>query len=169
MCKVPNEENQIDFGRPIYDEKNQEVYFLASIDRFSKFPTAEVSDRANPENILKFLQEYVLLRGIPRTIRLDQAQCNIGHQIKVFCNQNNMQLIVAPIHDHRAVGLVERLTQTIKNRLACIKTAAQNHFNLKASINSVIYQLRICRQKTISVSPFEAHFGTKANTPLSKI
>ena len=44
---------------------------------------------------------------------------------------------------------------------------AQNQFNGKASINSIIYQLRICRQKTINISPFEAHFGRKANTPLS--
>ena len=65
--------------------------------------------------------------------------------------------------------MVKRLIQTIKNRLACIKTAAQNQFNVKASINSIIYQLRICCQKTINISPFEAHFGRKANTPLSNI
>ena len=40
---------------------------------------------------------------------------------------------------------------------------------MKASINSIIYQLRICLQKTINVSPFEAHFGGKANFPLSNI
>ena len=100
---------------------------------------------------------------------MDQARCQTGQQIKTFCSQNNIQLIEAPIHDHKAIGLVERLIQTIKNRLACIKTAAQNQFNVKASINSIIYQLRICRQKTINISPFEAHFGRKANTPLSII
>ena len=169
LCKVPNEEIQIDVGGPIYKEQNQEIYFLACIDRFLKLPTAEVLDRANAENILKFLQEYVLLHGIPRAIRLDQARCQTGQQIKAFCSQNNKQLIEAPIHDHRTIGLVERLIQTIKNRLACIKTAAQNQFNVKASINSIIYQLRICRQKTINISLFEAHFGRKANTPLSNI
>ena len=120
LCKVPNEEVQIDFGGPIYNEKNQEFYFLACIDRFSKFPTAEVFDRGNADNILKFLQEYALLHGIPRSIRLDQARCQTGQQIKAFCNQNNIQLIESPLHDHRATGLVERLIQTIKNRLACI-------------------------------------------------
>ena len=150
-------------------KKNQEIYFLACIDRFSQFPTAEVFDRANADNILKFLQEYVLLHGIPRTIRLDQARCQTGQQIKTFCSQNNIQLIEAPIHNHIAIGLVERLIQTIKNRLACIKTLARNHFNVKASINSIIYKLRICRQKAINISPFEAHFGRKANTPLSNV
>ena len=169
LCKKPNEEIQIDFGGPIYNEKNQEVYFLACIDRFSKFPTAEVFDRANADNILKFLQEYVLLHGITRLIRLDRARCQTSHQIKAFCSQNNIQLIEAPVHDHRAIELVERLIQTIKNGLACIKTAAQNQLNLKTSINSIIYQLRICRQKTTNISPFEAHFGRKANTTLSNI
>ena len=169
LCKVPNGEIQIDFGGPIYNEKNQEIYFLACIDRFSKFPTAEVFDRAKADNILKFLQEYGLLHGMPCAIRLDQARCQTGQQIKAFCSQNNIQLIEAPIHDHRAIGLVQRLIQTIKNRLACIKTATQNQFNVKASINSIIYQLRIYRQKTINISPFGAHFGRKANTPLSNI
>ena len=118
---------------------------------------------------MKFLQEHVLLHGIPRSIRLGQSRCQTGLQNKAFCSQNNIQLIEAPIHDHRAIGLVERLIQTIQNRLACIKTAARNQFNMKASINSIIYQLRICRQKTINVSPFETHFGRKANTPLSNI
>ena len=40
---------------------------------------------------------------------------------------------------------------------------------MTASINSIIYQLRICRQKTINISPFEANFGRKANTPLNNV
>ena len=168
LCKVPNAEIQIDFGGPIYNEKSGDL--LSCMYRsISKFPTAEVFYRANADNILKFLQEYVLLHGIPRSIKLDQARCQTGQQIKAFCGQNNIQLNEAPIHDHRAIGLVERLIQTIKNRLARIKTAAQNQFNVKTSINSIIYQLRICRQNTINVSPFEAHFGRKAITPLSNI
>ena len=55
------------------------------------------------------------------------------------------------------------------NRLVCIKTASRNRFNLRASIYSITFQLRIIRQKTINISPFEAHFGGKANTPISNI
>ena len=84
LCKVPNEEIQIDFGGPIYNEKNQEIYFLSCIDRFSKFPSAEDFDRSNADNILKFLQEYVLLHGIHRSIRLDQARCKQDKKLKHF-------------------------------------------------------------------------------------
>ena len=115
--------------------------------------------------MLKFLQEYVLPYGKPRSIRLDQARCQTGQQVKAFCNQINIQLIEAPIHDHRTIGLVERLIQKIKNRLACIKTVARNQFNLKASINSFLFQLRICRQKIINISPFEANLAEKQIPP----
>ena len=143
--------------------------FSQGIDRFSKFPTAKIFDMANADNILYFLQEYVILHGTPWTIRLGQAQCQIGQQLKACCNQNNIQLIEAPIHDHIAIGLVESLIQTIKNSLAGIKTAAGNRFILKASINSIMYHLLICRQNATNISPFEANFGRKANTPLNNI
>ena len=53
-CTEPNEEKQIDFGGPITNEKNQDIYFLACIDRFSKYPSAEVFDKANGPMFLNF-------------------------------------------------------------------------------------------------------------------
>ena len=38
---------------------------------------------------------------------------------------------------------------------------------IKEAIKSIVYQLRICKQKTTNVTPFQAHFGRKPNTPLS--
>ena len=109
------------------------------------------------------------MHDIPPAIKLGQAKCQIGQQIKAFFNPNKIQLIEAPVHDHRAIVLVRKLIQTIKSRLACFRTAARNHSHLKASIYSTINQLRICRQKTIIFSPFEARFGRKVNTPLRNI
>ena len=60
---------------------------------------------------------YIENHEIPRSIRLDQAKRLVGNQGKTFCNKNNIQNTVAPANDHRAIGLVERLLQTIKNRL----------------------------------------------------
>ena len=170
-CVEPNQEIQIDFWGPIFDERGNEVYFLAAIDRFSKYPTAYIYDKANGPNVLKILDMYIETHGIPRSIRLDQAKCLIGHQVKTFCNKNNIEIIEAPVNDHRAIGLVERLIQTIKNRLACIKEEklSTHAFHVKHALKIIIYQLRICKQRTTKTSPFEAHFGRKPNTPLSVI
>ena len=114
-CVEPNQEIQIDFGGPIFDEKGNEVYFLAAIDRFSNYPTAYIYDKANGPNVLKFLDMYIEPHEIRRSIHLDQAKCLFGNQVKTFCSKNNIDIIEAPVNDHRAIGLVERLIQTIKN------------------------------------------------------
>ena len=73
-CSEPNEEIQIDFGGPITKEKDQDICFLACIDRFSNYPTVEVFEKANGPNVIKFLDEYNHINGVPRNIRLDQAR-----------------------------------------------------------------------------------------------
>ena len=171
-CVEPNQEIQIDFGGPIFDDKGNEVYFLATIDRFSKKPTACIYDKANGPNVLKFLDMYIEYhRTIPRSICLDQAKCLVGNQVKTFCNKNNIDIIEAPVNDHRAIGLVERLIQTIKKRLACIEEekSSINAFHVKHALKIIIHKLPICKPRTTKISPFEAHFGRKPNIPLSLI
>ena len=169
-CSEPNDEIQIDFGGPITNEKDQDVHFLACIDRFSKYPTVEVFEKANGPNVIKFFDDYIHIHGVPRNIRLDQARCLIGHKVKNYRKQHNINIITAAANEHRSIGLVERLIQTIKRRLGCMKLdSKKSKFTTKEAIKSVVYQLRICKQKTTNVTPFQAHFGRKANTPLSNI
>ena len=68
-CSGPNEEIQIDFGGPITNEKDQDIHFLECIDHFSIYPTVEVFDKANGPNVIKFLDEYFHIQGVPRNIR----------------------------------------------------------------------------------------------------
>ena len=170
-CVEPNQEIQTDFGGPIFDEKGTEIYFLAAFDRFSKYPTACIYDKANRPNDLKFLDMYIENHGTPRSIHRDQAKCLVGNQVKTFCNKNNIDIIEPPVNDHRAIGLVERLIRTIKNRLACIKEEKlpNNAFHEKHALKIIVHQLRKSKQKTIKISPFKADFGRKPNTPLSVI
>ena len=73
-CSEPNEEIQLDIGGPIFDGQGREVYFLACIDRFSKFPILKLVSNANGPNIEKFLNKSITQHGVPRNIRLDQAR-----------------------------------------------------------------------------------------------
>ena len=72
-----NEEIQIDFGGPITNEKDQNIHFFACIDRFFKYPTVEVFDKANGPDVIKFLDEYIQIHGVPQNIGLDQGLCLI--------------------------------------------------------------------------------------------
>ena len=80
--------------------------------------------------------------GIPRSIRSDQTKRLSGHQVKTFCNNKTIEIIEAPVNDHRAIGFIERLIQTIMNRLACIKEekSANNSLNKKHALKITIHQ-----------------------------
>ena len=94
-CIVPKQEIQIDFARPINNEKDPEVYILTCIDRFSKYPSAEIFDNANASNVIKFLDNYIHIHGVPRSLRIDQSSCLVGNQVKKFCMKNKINLILA--------------------------------------------------------------------------
>ena len=134
--------------------------FFACIDRFSKYPTVEVFEKANGPNVIKFLDEYIHIHGVPRNIRLDQARCLIGYKVKNFCKQHNTNIITAPANDHRAIGLVERLTQTIKKRLNFMKLDSRNNtFTIKEAIKSIVYQYK---QKDHKCNTFPSTLRKKA-------
>ena len=125
-------------------------------------------DKANEPNVIKFLDHNIQTHGDPRNIILDQARCLMGYKVKNFYKKHNINIITAPANDHRAIGLVERLIQTIKRRLSCMKLANKNNtFSIKESIMSIVFQLPICKQKTTNVTPFQALFGRKPKTPLN--
>ena len=137
---------QIEFRGPIFDEKGNEVYFLAAIDRFSKYPTACIYEKAIGPIVLKLWDMYIGTHGIPRSIRLKQAKCLVGNQVKTSYTRKNIQIIEAPINDLRAIGLVERLIQTIKNRLACVKEEKSRDNAYKAC--SIDYHLPVANLQT---------------------
>ena len=125
-CVEPNDEIQIDFVGPIIIEKCIEQYFITTVDRYSKYPTAEIVNNASGTNI------------VPRTIRLDQAGCFTGKNFKTFCTENKITPLFAPANNHRAIGLVERLIQTIKRQLSCKKSQLNKIFNLEHSLFAII-------------------------------
>ena len=81
-CSEPNEEIQLEFGGRITSEKDQDIQFLPSMDRLSKYPTVEVFDKAN---VVKFIEEYIQINGVPRKNILDHASRLIGYKVKNFC------------------------------------------------------------------------------------
>ena len=50
-----------------------------------------------------------------------------------------------------------------------MKTKLNKKFNLEDSLHAIIERLRISKQKTIDITPFEAYFRRKCNTPISNI
>ena len=75
LLSEPNEELQKDFTGPILFKNHIDNYYiLVSVDRYSRFPTAQVYKNCDASTAIEYLEEYCRFNGIPRSIRCDKAQ-----------------------------------------------------------------------------------------------
>ena len=160
----------MDFAGPLLDENNKNVYILVGVDRFSQFPYAKVVANNKADTIIKFMQTHIVNHGVPRNIRCDQAQGFRAKKFMIYCKSKNIKLIFAPVDDHRSMGMVERLMRTLKTRLSIMKIDKNNTpYKLASDVAELIKTLRITPHATTKITPFEAHYGRKPNTPLTNI
>ena len=166
----PNEEVQLNFAGPLLDELNRDANFLVAKDKWSQFPIAKEVSNTTADIAIKFMQRYISNNGVPRRMKCDQAQTFRAKKFQIFCRSNNIKLLFAPVDDHRAIGVVQQMIQTIKRRLAVMRTDQTNtSYKLASDVAEIIKTLRITPHGVTKISPFEAHMGRKPNTPLSNI
>ena len=109
----PNEEIQLDFIGPI-TENHRRFYILLSIDRYSKWPAASFCKYTDGETAVKFLEQYIQLNSIPKTIRTDKATVFAGRLFPDFCKKHYIKLIYGTPYIHTPTGLIERGVRTLK-------------------------------------------------------
>ena len=81
------------------------------------------------------MQNYIVNQGVPRAIRCDQVQGFRAKTFLLYCKTHIIKLIFAPVDDHRAIGMVERLIRTLKSRLAIMKIDKSNRpFKLASDV-----------------------------------
>ena len=122
------------------------------------------------ETAPKYFEDYSNFHGIPRSKRCDQAQAFKAREFEIYCKVKNIKLILAPAGDHRATGMVERLIQTIKRRIAIMQSKPLwSNADLAEIVAKIIQSIRLIPNSVTKIKPFEAHFGRPPNTELSNI
>ena len=135
-----------------------------------RFPHAETFNNCDTNTAIEYLESYCRLHGIPRSIRCDQAQAFKAKEFELFCKNRKIKLILAPAGDHRGTGMVERLIQTIKRRLAVLDVDPNwSTVTLANRVANIIENIKLIPNSTTKITPFEAHFGRKPNTEISNI
>ena len=105
----------------------------------SKFPTAKNVSNTTADTAIRFMQRYTSNNGVSRRLRCDQAQTFRAKKLQFFCRLNHLKLLFAPVNGHRAIGVVERMIQTIKRRLAVIRIDPSNTaYKLASDVAEII-------------------------------
>ena len=84
--KGPGEEIQLDFSGILPEYGN--IYLLVSVDRFSKWQMAKICHDTGADNVLKFLEHYIDINGVPKTIRTDNGSAFISTAFDTFCKKS---------------------------------------------------------------------------------
>ena len=148
----PNEEIQLDFIGP-FTERNQRFFILLSMDRFSKWPAASLCKLTDGETTVKFMEQYINLNGIPKTIRTDKATSFTGHTFREFCKNHHIWDTIYT-HPHRA-GRTRRKDTKRDN--------ADKHKSGRKIQQSVRYSLK-CDEKNTPHETGEIRFRTTLRT-----
>ena len=142
----PNQEMELDFAGPLPLVWGTKIYILVCVDKFSKFPSAQITSNTSAKSIINFLSKYIALREISRTTRTDQGSGFISKEVREFCHEHNIKVIFSPVVDHRATGLVERLIRTIKER-HLVMAQERPKPSLESSLLKIINCLRTVTQQ----------------------
>ena len=161
----PNEEIQMDFIGPI-TENNRRFYILLSMDRYSKWPAASFCLSRDGETAVKFLEQYIQLNGIPKTIRSYRATAFTGRLFRDFCKKHYIKLIYGTTYKHTPTGLVERGVRTLKENLLT-NTKAGERFG--KALDMSLDVMRKTPHTRLKKSAFELHYGRKPNTEISNL
>ena len=161
----PNQEIQLDFAGPIKSKTPGDVNILVAVDRFSKWPTAQVCGNPDTRTVLKFLTKYFTDNGTPQCIRIDNGSCFKSNELKKFCNDENIKRIRCTPNLH-GTGLVERVIRTIKS-LTRAKMA--DGLKFEDSVQLAIKTIRQTPHSRLNMTPFQMHLGRKPRTALTNL
>ena len=159
----PNEEIQLDFIGPI-SVKQRNIYILLSVDRYSKWPAACLTKSPNGTTVVKFLEQYVRLNGVPKVIRTDQGTAFTGRTFRDYCKTKFIKLIYGTPYLHTATGLVERGVRTLKDYM--MANLNDGH-TFNESLDKALETMRMTCHSTLKKSAFEMHFGRKPRSEIN--
>ena len=142
----PNKEIQLDFIGPI-TFKHWRFYILMSTDRYSRWPAACICGAPTTSTAKIFLQQYILLNGIPQVTRTDKGTAISGKEFRRNGNNLHIKLINGTAYIHTVTEPVERGTKTLKDLM-------RTNLEDKCNLNEAFYQSLMVMRMTF-------HSGTR--------
>ena len=162
-AEKPNQEIQLDFIGPIRF-KHRRLYILISIDRYSRWPAACICEAPTSKTAKIFLEQNILLKGIPQTIRTDKGTAFIEREFRQMCKNLNIKMIYGTPCIHTATGLVERGVKTLKD---IMRTNLEDKCNLNEALYRSLLLMRTTIHSKLKGSPFGRSYGRKTRTELT--
>ena len=67
--------------------------FCFSMDQFTKWPAATLCKTTKGQTTVRFLKQYIILNGVPKTIRTEKATALTGRTFREFCKNDQIKVL----------------------------------------------------------------------------
>ena len=166
ILSEPNQEIQFDFAGPIKSMTRGDVYILVVLDRYSKWPTAQICKNTDLRTVSNFLTKYCSDNGTPRprSIRTDNGSCFKSNELKELCNRENIKSDRRTPNLHTGTAQVERTIRTIKS---LTRANMADGLIFEESGNLAIKTITQTPHSKLNMTSFQMHFRRKPRTAIT--
>ena len=150
------------YGMDFYGLMNGEI--LVIVDLFTRETILQWLPNRKQDQVAKtILRRVIFERGVPLSIRSDNAPELMKGVIKRICTYLNIKQIVTGGHNPRGNAICERANQTLGNMIR--KLTDKEYTSLKTlALPAFQYAMNITPHSSIGCSPFEAGHGLPAQS-----
>lgn len=142
----PGEKIAIDIVGPIKSK-----YIITGIDYFTRKGWSKVILSRDSSNVVEFI-EFIHNEMRIHTLVMDQSKENLSNAVRVWAENNNVELhFTSPFH-HQSNGRVERFNRTLQEGIYKIGSKK----NLRDKVNKVLEVYNSIKHTSIGISPNEA-------------
>jgi len=133
-------------------------------DYFTKWVEAVPLKTANSENIIEFIDQFIITRfGLPTALMFDNASYFSGNKMTEFALKRGFKLKYSANYYPQGNGLAK---STNKNLIRIIKrTVDQNQKNWRKALVNALWADRITKKASIGTSPFNLVYGKEVVLP----
>ncbi|KAA0060610.1 uncharacterized protein E6C27_scaffold22G004880 [Cucumis melo var. makuwa] len=142
-------------------------YILARTDYFSRWAEAVPLREAKKENIVNFVQTYIIYRyGIPHRIVTDNGRQFANTLMDKLCEKFNFKQYKSSMYNAAANGLAEAFNKTLCSLLK--KVVSKTKRDWQEKIGEALWAYRTTHRTPTGVTPYSLVYGVEAVLPLEK-
>lgn len=154
----------IDCVGPLPKTKSGNSYLLTVMCASTRFPEAIPLRNIKAKTIVKALDKFFTMVGLPKSIQSDQGSNFMSNLFQQVVHELGIQQYKASAYHPESQGALERFHQTLKTMIRTYCHQYEKEWD--EGIHLLLFAVREAVQESLGFSPFELIFGHTVRGPL---